>query len=111
MPQTWVDRALLEKIAHELGKFAKSVGMFNPQLKFQRGIRGKVYPDAPENVKAAEYTIEAVDDYDLRFRVVAAAGITPSGKVVLPEFFMTLDGREIPFTKEAVAEFLAGKVF
>lgn len=110
-PNTWVDRALLEKIAHELGKFAASVGMFNPQLKFQRGIRGKVSVNAPENIKAAEFTVEAVDDYDLRFRVVASAGITPAGKVVLPKYFMTLDGREIPFTKEAVAEFLSGKVF
>lgn len=110
-PQTWIDRALLEKIAHELGKFAEKTGMFNPQLKFQRGIRGKVHPDAPENMRAAEYTIEAVDDYDLRFRVIAAAGITPSGKVVLPKYFMTLGGKEVPFTKEAVAEFLAGKVF
>lgn len=110
-PNTWVDRALLEKIAHELGKYCQKFGFFNPQLKFQRGIRGRISVNAPENVKAAEYTIEAVDDYDLRFRVVAAAGITPAGKVVLPKFFMTLDGREIPFTKEAVASFLSGKVF
>lgn len=110
-PSSWTDRAVLEKIAHELGKFVTSFGFFNPQLKFQRGIRGKVSANAPENVRAAEFTVEAVDDYDLRFRVVAAAGITPAGKVVLPKYFMTLDGREIPFTKEAVAEFLSGKVF
>ena len=111
VPQTWVDRAILEKVAHTLGKFAESNGMFNPQLKFQRGIRGKVREGAPENVKFAEYTIESVDDKDLRFRVVAVAGITPAGEVVLPKVFSTLDGREIPFTKEAIQEFVSGKVF
>jgi len=111
-PQSWIDRALLEKVAHSLGKFATSVGMFNPQIRFQRGItRGGVKEGGPQNIREAEFSIEAVDNLDLRFRVLATAGITPAGKVVLPETFSTLDGREISFTKEAVADFLSGKLF
>jgi len=111
VPNTWVDRALLEKICHELGKYAESVGMFNPQLKFQRGIRGKVREGSPQNVKYAEYTIESVDNYDVRFRVIATAGITPIGKVIISNVFRTLDGREISFTQEGVEGFVSGKVY
>jgi len=111
-PQSWVDRALLEKICHELGKYCQKFGFFNPQLRFQRGItRSSVKEGGPQNIREAEFSIEAVDNLDLRFRVLATAGITPAGKVVLPETFSTLDGREIPFTKEAVADFLSGKLF
>ena len=109
---SWTDRAILEHVAHSLGKFATFVGMFNPQIRFQRGVtRSSVKEGGPENIRSAEFSIEAVDNLDLRFRVLATAGITPAGKVVLPTVFSTLDGREIPFTKEAVADFLSGKLF
>jgi len=111
VPSQWVDRAILERVAHILGKFAVSVGMFNPQLKFQRGMREAIYEGGPQNVKYAEYTIESVDNNDVRFRVVAVAGITPSGEVMLPKIFKTLQGSEIPFTKEGVQSFTSGKVF
>lgn len=108
---TWIDKANYGHMIEALGRYLSSLGISDPQLKFQRGIRSGAFPGQNITAKAAEFTVEYIDNANTRNRFVIQAGLTDSGHLVTPRTFRMLSGKEYPLTKEAIAMLSEGKMF
>jgi len=108
---TWIDKAIYGKLVDTLGKYIERFGVFNPQLRFQRGIRTEKFPGEPHSAKGAEFTVEFVDNNNTRNRIVIQAGLTSNGDFIYPRTFKTLSGNEYPLTKLAIEDFTSGKLY
>ncbi len=106
VPYAMIDRRIVERAAHELGKHATANGMIGAQVRFRESTRGSA-PGQPQNIRSAQFFIE-YDDLNpgepripAKRVVVAEVSLAPNGRVILPNFFIFNDS-QIPFTKEAV---------
>jgi len=108
---TWVDKAIYGKLVQAIADYVGNVGISNPQLKFQRGLRASKFPGEPMSAKGAEFTCEFVDESNTRNRILITAGLTPEGKFIYPRTFKTMSGNEYPLTSLAISDFTGGKVF
>lgn len=108
---TWVDKAIYGKLVQKLGEHIQQYGINNPQLRFQRGIRAQKFPGQPKTAKGAEFTVEFVDFNNTRNRIVIQAGLNVKGEFIYPRTFRTLSGSEYPLTKQAINDFISGKLY
>ena len=108
---TWIDKAIYGHLVNALSAYIEGLGITNPQLRFQRGIRTAKFPGEPHSAKGAEFTVEFVDFNNTRNRIVIQAGLDERGKFIYPRTFKTLSGNEYPLTSLAIEDFTSGKKY
>jgi len=111
VPNMWVDKAIYGRLVQKLGEYVTKVGIFNPQMKFQRGIRSSKFPGEPHSAKGAEFSVEFIDQNNTRNRIFIQAGLTAKGEFIFPRTFKTTIGQEYPLTAEAITNMTSGKLF
>jgi hypothetical protein len=111
VPNMWVDKAIYGRLVQKLSEFVAKIGITNPQMRFQRGIRSSKFPGEPHSAKGAEFSVEFVDQNNTRNRIFIQAGLTSKGEFIFPKIFKNTIGQEYPLTKEAIANLTSGKLF
>ncbi len=111
VPNMWVDKAIYGRLVQKLAEYVAKVGITNPQMKFQRGIRSSKFPGEPHSAKGAEFSVEFIDRNNTRNRIFIQAGLTAKGDFIYPRTFKTTIGQEYPLTTEAIVNFTSGKLF
>jgi hypothetical protein len=111
VPNMWIDKAIYGRLVQKLGEYVAKIGITNPQMKFQRGIRSSKFPGEPHSAKGAEFSVEFIDKNNTRNRIFIQAGLTVKGEFIYPRTFKTVIGQEYPLTVEAIQKMTSGKLF
>jgi len=109
-PFALIDRHIILRAQHELGKYAREAGMIDVHMRFQRSEHkpNGLHPDA---LRTASYLIDYLDPAGVHSSALAEVSITPQGQILLPKSFKTAAGEEFLFTKEAVEALARGRTF
>lgn len=111
-PNTWADKAAINKLASELRKFASKNGVFDAEI-FYIGIpkRGSNPFDNTQMIKEAEFKINWKDLNGSRLSIITTASFDNGGNFLPPSEFKAPNGKKATFTKENIQALAEGRVF